>query len=122
MLPKKKDCVQDIAKVLRENHDGHTGIVYCCSKKDCEEVAAKLRERGVHAEHYHAVRARVRARVMVRVRVRVRARVRARVMVRLNPNPNPNFTVRAWVRVTARANDGRAPAPVGAGNAAVAHC
>ena len=27
--PKKKDCVQDIAKVLKEDHDGHTGIVYC---------------------------------------------------------------------------------------------
>ena len=44
IIPKKKNCTQDMAALLREHHANHTGIIYCCSKKDCEDVAKKLRD------------------------------------------------------------------------------
>lgn len=38
--PKKKgSLVKDIAKVLRQHHKDQTGIVYCTSRNDCEEVS-----------------------------------------------------------------------------------
>jgi len=52
--PKKKGCVEDIAAIIRQKYQGKTGIVYCCSRRDCEEVAAKLREARTNAAHYHA--------------------------------------------------------------------
>jgi bloom syndrome protein len=53
--PKRKGCVEEIAKLIKQRYRGQTGIVYCCSRRDCEEVAAKLRENGVgSAAHYHA--------------------------------------------------------------------
>ena len=43
---------------LRPGHPRHaneTGIVYCFSRKECEEVAQALRDRhGLKAQHYHA--------------------------------------------------------------------
>jgi ATP-dependent DNA helicase RecQ len=33
---------------------GTPGIVYCVTKKECEELAASLRRSGVEAAHYHA--------------------------------------------------------------------
>ena len=55
--PKKKNCVEDIAGIIKSRYlrpRPSTGIVYCCSRRDCEEVAQKLRENGCHADHYHA--------------------------------------------------------------------
>ena len=54
LKPKKKNCVEDVASIIRSKYQGQTGIIYCCSRRDCEEVAAKLREAGTHAAHYHA--------------------------------------------------------------------
>lgn len=31
-----------------------SGIIYCCTKKDCEQVAKDLRDIGVSIKHYHA--------------------------------------------------------------------
>ena len=31
-----------------------TGIVYCCSRRDCETTAEELRKNGVNAAFYHA--------------------------------------------------------------------
>ena len=54
---KQKGCTEDIARILLERHRNQTGIVYCCSKKDCEEVARKLNEKlgsRMACSHYHA--------------------------------------------------------------------
>lgn len=52
--PKRKNCAEDIAATIKAQYANATGIVYCCSRRDCEEVAAKLRAHNVNASHYHA--------------------------------------------------------------------
>jgi len=50
----KKAAFESVYDVIRK-HAGETGIVYCFSKKDCEEVALELREKyRVQARHFHA--------------------------------------------------------------------
>jgi len=51
VLPAKKR-IQIIFKFL-EGHQKQAGIVYCLSRRSTEETAAKLRQAGYHAAHYH---------------------------------------------------------------------
>ncbi|KAF9239624.1 P-loop containing nucleoside triphosphate hydrolase protein [Melanogaster broomeanus] len=51
----KKDLVQAIAGFVKSQHPGDTGIIYCLSRAESEEMAQKLREDfGLEARHYHA--------------------------------------------------------------------
>ena len=43
MRPKRKGCVADIADLIKTKYRNQTGIVYCCSRRDCEEIAEALR-------------------------------------------------------------------------------
>ncbi|GAA6009745.1 hypothetical protein JCM11491_001084 [Sporobolomyces phaffii] len=53
--PKTKGLMQDIADFIKTNHRGECGIIYCSSKKQCEDTAAKLRsDFKIPAQHYHA--------------------------------------------------------------------
>ena len=50
-----KCTTEQLAAIIRENHAGETGIVYCNSRQMCENVAEALRDRhGLSAEFYHA--------------------------------------------------------------------
>ncbi len=49
-----KGGIQEIADLIKEEHPRQTGIVYCFSRKNCEDVAAVLRENKIKAQHYHA--------------------------------------------------------------------
>ncbi|PRP75632.1 putative DNA helicase hus2 [Planoprotostelium fungivorum] len=51
---KTKSVMSDIAEYIDRVHKGQSGIVYCFSRADCEDVAAGLREQGISAKHYHA--------------------------------------------------------------------
>uniref|UniRef100_A0A0E0DEF5 DNA 3'-5' helicase n=1 Tax=Oryza meridionalis TaxID=40149 RepID=A0A0E0DEF5_9ORYZ len=51
--PKTKKCLEDIHNFIHANHNKECGIIYCLSRMDCEKVAAKLREYGHKASHYH---------------------------------------------------------------------
>lgn len=53
--PKGKGFMEQIATFIKRDHAGECGIIYCLSKKNCEDVAAQLRSKhGVKAMHYHA--------------------------------------------------------------------
>ena len=43
-----------MAAFIRGQHPGHTGIVYCFSKKDCDQLAVALRKERISAAAYHA--------------------------------------------------------------------
>ncbi|KAF2500293.1 hypothetical protein BU16DRAFT_478598 [Lophium mytilinum] len=52
---KGKDVISDIAEIIDKNYRNMSGIVYCLSRKACEDNAKKLREKhGISAHHYHA--------------------------------------------------------------------
>ncbi|KAH8724580.1 hypothetical protein GQ44DRAFT_682942 [Phaeosphaeriaceae sp. PMI808] len=54
VLPKVRGVVDDIAKLIKNKHFEKSGIVYCLSRKSCEQVAKKLSDLGIKAFHYHA--------------------------------------------------------------------
>ncbi|KAF2813675.1 ATP-dependent DNA helicase [Mytilinidion resinicola] len=52
---KGKDVIGDMANTIKGKYKNMSGIVYCLSRKSCEENAKKLREiHGISAHHYHA--------------------------------------------------------------------
>ena len=54
--PKGKNLLGEIANFIQTGFRGKTGIIYCNSKKSCEDVADKLRkDYQIPARHYHAV-------------------------------------------------------------------
>jgi hypothetical protein len=55
--PKTKTILADIATFISGSFRGKCGIIYCQSKKQCEDTADKLRkDYKIRAAHYHAVR------------------------------------------------------------------
>eukprot|EP00252_Welwitschia_mirabilis_P014407 TRINITY_DN3165_c0_g1_i1.p1 TRINITY_DN3165_c0_g1~~TRINITY_DN3165_c0_g1_i1.p1 ORF type:complete len:752 (-),score=164.35 TRINITY_DN3165_c0_g1_i1:322-2577(-) len=47
--------IEDIANFIRgAYYRNESGIVYCFTRKECEQVAKELREHGISAAHYHA--------------------------------------------------------------------
>lgn len=52
---KEKGFLEQIANIVKKDHAGQPGIIYCLSKKNCEDVANQLRKQySVRAMHYHA--------------------------------------------------------------------
>ncbi|GAA5871760.1 hypothetical protein JCM8547_008135 [Rhodosporidiobolus lusitaniae] len=52
---KTKNVLADIADFIEQGHREESGIVYCSSKKQCEETAQRLRQQyKIKAMHYHA--------------------------------------------------------------------
>ncbi|KAH9862361.1 hypothetical protein IAQ61_010565 [Plenodomus lingam] len=54
VLPKSKGVVNSIAELIKDRYSKKSGIIYCLSRKSCEDVAKKLSDLGLKAFHYHA--------------------------------------------------------------------
>lgn len=52
--PKAKNIEDSIVTFVNSNYPADCGIIYCISKKNCETLTAKLKERGMKVEFYHA--------------------------------------------------------------------
>jgi ATP-dependent DNA helicase RecQ len=50
----KSDARRQLARLVREEHGGDSGIVYCLSRKRTEDVCAFLQAEGIKALPYHA--------------------------------------------------------------------
>ena len=52
---KAKDVLDSIASTINTSYRGQSGIIYCLSRKNCEDIASKLRQQyNILAHHYHA--------------------------------------------------------------------
>ena len=52
---KAKDVLDSIANTIQNTYRGQSGIIYCLSKKNCEDIAGKLdKQYSIPAHHYHA--------------------------------------------------------------------
>ncbi|KAK3119490.1 hypothetical protein QOZ80_9AG0671310 [Eleusine coracana subsp. coracana] len=53
--PVGKVVIDEIANFISESYpNNESGIVYCFTRKECEQVAKELRDRGISADYYHA--------------------------------------------------------------------
>ena len=52
--PAEKAHIATMAQLIRDQHAGETGIIYCHSKKECENFALQLQSEGICAQPYHA--------------------------------------------------------------------
>jgi ATP-dependent DNA helicase Q1 len=58
------DCVNEISNLIHERFPKESGIIYCFSQRESEEVAQELCSRGHKADYYHAhLPANLRSRV-----------------------------------------------------------
>ncbi|TFK06076.1 ATP-dependent DNA helicase Q1 [Platysternon megacephalum] len=49
-----EDFIEDIVKIINGRYKGLSGIIYCFSQKDSEQVTISLRKLGIKADTYHA--------------------------------------------------------------------
>lgn len=55
VVPKKgKSALTDIATVIKEKYKGQSGIIYCLSRKECDDTADFMCNEGIKAISYHA--------------------------------------------------------------------
>lgn len=55
VLPKKgATTIIDIEHLIKAKYPRDTGIVYCLSRKECDQVSQKLKNAGIKAASYHA--------------------------------------------------------------------
>ncbi|TKX24527.1 DEAD/DEAH box helicase-like protein 1 [Elsinoe australis] len=55
VIPKSKGSLNEMAEIIKKKFPDQSGIIYCLSRKKCEDVAATLRkEYRIKADHYHA--------------------------------------------------------------------
>ena len=50
----KNAVADEVAKIIRDEFSRKCGIVYCFSKKNCEDMAAALKQAGIAATYYHS--------------------------------------------------------------------
>ena len=48
------EVLDNMAGLILQSYKGQTGIVYTLSRKGCEDLAEKLRAKGIKAHHFHA--------------------------------------------------------------------
>lgn len=56
LLNKNEDIADNIVNFIKEKFPNSSGIIYCASKKNCEELSKKLKDKKLSSDFYHADR------------------------------------------------------------------
>ena len=51
---KGKQCLEEVIATIKSKYKNECGIVYCLSRKDCDEYAMQIKGNGIKALSYHA--------------------------------------------------------------------
>ncbi|CAG0889003.1 unnamed protein product, partial [Darwinula stevensoni] len=51
---KGKNVIQDVIDLIKKTFPGQSGIVYCLSRRECNQVARSITQGGIRAVSYHA--------------------------------------------------------------------
>lgn len=51
---RNNSSIREVADLLRGEYAGKSGIIYCLSRKNCEETSMELKKLGIKADFYHA--------------------------------------------------------------------
>ncbi|XP_028399208.1 Bloom syndrome protein homolog [Dendronephthya gigantea] len=54
LRPKKGKLAEQITEIIKAKHAIDSGIIYCLSRNDCDNLADNLRQTGIQATAYHA--------------------------------------------------------------------
>jgi bloom syndrome protein len=52
--PNPEEMMLEVLDYINSKYRGQTGIIYCMTKRQCEEAADFLRDKGMSADYYHA--------------------------------------------------------------------
>ena len=53
-IVEKKDVTNQLVRLIKNDHEGEAGVVYCLSRRRVEELAQTLQDNGINALPYHA--------------------------------------------------------------------
>ena len=51
---KGKQCAEEVIGMIKTKYRNECGIVYCLSRKDCDDYAAQMKSNAIKALSYHA--------------------------------------------------------------------
>lgn len=51
---KSKNCSDEVIAMIKTKYKNDCGIVYCLSRKDCDDYAMHMRKNSIKALSYHA--------------------------------------------------------------------
>lgn len=51
---KGKNCSDEVIAMIKTKFKNQCGIVYCLSRKDCDNYALQMRKNNIRAQSYHA--------------------------------------------------------------------
>lgn len=54
ILKKSKNCSDETIAMIKTKWKNECGIVYCLSRKECDDYAAQLKSNGIKTMSYHA--------------------------------------------------------------------
>lgn len=54
VVPKTTATNEDMATFIKSRYNNASGIIYCLSRKECEEIAQKMSQKGIKSAPYHA--------------------------------------------------------------------
>lgn len=53
-IVEKKDVTNQLVRLIKNDHEGEAGVVYCLSRRRVDELAQTLQDNGINALPYHA--------------------------------------------------------------------
>lgn len=54
VVPKTPNTMEDMVNFIKSRYNSSSGIIYCLSRKDCEDISSQISQKGIKAAPYHA--------------------------------------------------------------------